>query len=121
MKKAALYLQVVFYLAAGLNHFRKPGSYYGLIPPYLPWYSLINTAAGMAEMVFAAGLVLTVTRKWAAYGIIVMLLAFIPAHIYFIQIGSCIPGGICVPQWVGWLRLLAIHPLLLAWAWWCRK
>lgn len=121
MKRTALNLQAVFYILAGINHFRKPGAYYGLIPAYLPCTKLINTITGIAEITLALLLVYTATRKWAAYGIIAMLVAFIPAHIYFIQIGSCIPGGLCVPQWVSWLRLLVIHPLLLIGAWWCRK
>ena len=41
--------------------------------------------------------------------------------IYFININSCIPKGLCVPQWVGWVRLIVIHPILIAWAWWVRK
>ena len=121
MKKVALYLQSFFYIAAGLNHFRKPTAYFGLIPPYLPWPAFINTMAGVTEIIFGLLLIFTATRKWAAYGIILMLVAFIPAHIYFIQIGGCVPGGLCFPLWVGWLRLLIIHPLLLMWAWWCRK
>jgi len=121
MKRPALYLQTFFYVLAGFNHFRNPGTYYGLIPPYLPWYNTINTIAGVAEITFGLLLVFTATRKWGAYGIMIMLVAFIPAHIYFIQMGSCIPNGICFPEWVGWIRLLLIHPLLLIWAWWCRK
>jgi uncharacterized membrane protein len=62
----------------------------------------------------------SLTRKWAAYGIIAMLIAFIPSHIYFIQINSC-AGQLCVPTWLGWARLLLIHPLLLFWAWSNRK
>ena len=42
MKKIAIYLQAIFYIAAGINHFRKPQSYDGLIPPYLPWHLFIN-------------------------------------------------------------------------------
>jgi hypothetical protein len=50
-----------------------------------------------------------------------MLVAFIPAHTYFIQMNSCIPGLFCFSPWVGWVRLAIFHPLLIAWAWWCRK
>jgi len=121
MKKILYYLQVVFYLFAGVNHFRNPGFYLGMIPPYLPAHETINLVAGVAEVVAGGLLFFSGTRKWGAYAIIVLLIAFIPAHVYFIQIGSCITDGICVPQWVGWLRLLLIHPLLIAWAWWCRK
>lgn len=121
MKRILLYLQAAFYVFAGTNHFRNPSIYDGLIPPYLPWHSLVNTVAGIAEMIFGMGLFFPAVRKWAAAGIIAMLLAFVPAHIYFIQMGSCIPGALCVPQWLGWARLVVIHPILILWAWWCRK
>jgi uncharacterized membrane protein len=120
MKRMALWLQIVFYLAAGINHFRHPTAYYRLIPTFLPAHVMINVLAGIAEISFSLLLIFPTTRKWAAYGIIIMLLAFIPAHVYFISMGSCIPE-LCVPQWVGWLRLVVIQPLLLGWAWWCRK
>lgn len=120
MKKSFLYLQVIFYLAAGINHFRNPEIYYRLIPPYLPAHVQLNKLAGIAEIIFGLLLIFTATRKWAVYGIILLLLALIPAHIYFIKMGSCIPE-LCVPQWAGWLRLLILQPLLIAWAWWCRK
>lgn len=120
MKKTGLYVQAVFYIAAGINHFRHPRAYYEMIPPYLPAHSALNILAGIFEIVFGIMLLFTPTRKLAVYGIIVMLLAFIPVHIYFIRMKSCLPG-LCLPEWTGWLRLLIIHPVLIAWAWWCRS
>lgn len=120
MKRIALYLQVVFYLLAGINHFWHPQSYYKLIPPYLPYPEILNILVGIAEIGFSVGLIFNPTRKWAAYGIMLMLFALIPAHIYFIKMGSCVPE-LCLPQWAGWLRLVIIHPLLIFWAWSCRK
>jgi uncharacterized membrane protein len=121
MKKAAFWLLVAFYLFAGANHFINPSFYSGLIPPYLPWHDLINIISGIAEILLAVLLLLPRTRLFAAKGIIVLLISFIPSHVYFIQINSCIPDGLCVPQWLGWVRLVLIHPLLMAWVWWCRK
>ncbi len=105
------------YLFAGLNHFINPDNYYALIPSYLPFPELLNILAGIAEVIFAVGLFFPKYRKISAWGIILMLIAFIPAHIYFIQIDSCIPDGICVPEWGGWVRLIVIHPILIGWAW----
>ena len=121
MKKISLYIQSIFYVVAGTNHFRNPGFYDGLIPAYLPWHTAINILSGIAEILLGILLFVTPTRNAAAYGIMIMLIAFIPAHIYFIQIGSCIPNGLCVPQWLGWVRLIVLHPLLIAWAAWYRK
>ncbi len=106
-----------FYLFGGINHFRTPEFYLPLIPDYLPTPDLLNLLAGIAEIVLAIGLLIPNTRKWAAWGVIAMLLAFIPSHVYFIQIGSCIPDVLCAAEWMGWMRLFLIHPLLIAWAW----
>lgn len=105
------------YLLAGVNHFVSPESYLPIIPDYLPSHELINILAGIAEIILGIGLLIPKSRMVSAWGVIAMLIAFIPSHIYFIQIGSCVDGGICTPEWAGWLRLVVIHPLLLAWAW----
>jgi uncharacterized membrane protein len=106
-----------FYLIAGINHFINPENYYPLIPAYLPFPEFLNILSGIAEVTFAIGLLFPKYQKISAWGIILMLIAFIPAHIYFIQIDSCIPDGICVPKWGGWVRLIIIHPILIGWAW----
>lgn len=113
-------LQSVFYVLAGVNHFRSPVVYQGIIPPYLPDHSLLNILAGISEITLGILLMIRVTRLWAAYGIMLMLLAFLPVHIYHIQMNGCLPS-LCFPVWVAWVRLLVVHPLLLYWAWSCRK
>lgn len=118
MKKILLYLMAVFYILAGINHFRDPQFYLDLIPPYFPFKEFINIASGVIEIILGALLIPTQTRKYAGYAIILMLVAFIPSHIYFIQIGSCVDGGLCVAEIIGWVRLIIIHPLLIAWAYW---
>ena len=121
IKKLSLRLQSVFYFVAGLNHFLDPNFYLSLIPKYLGDPIFINHVAGVVEIAFAIGLRFSKTRRLAIYGIILMLIAFIPSHMYFIQIGGCVEGSLCVPVWVGWFRLLIIHPLLIYWAWYHRR
>lgn len=119
-KRLSLYVMSAFYLLAGINHFRKPEAYYKLIPTYLGDAAILNTAAGIAEILLALLLLFNFSRRLACYGIILMLLAFIPSHIYMLQTGFCpeIAGGIrCVPDWALWLRLLLVQPLLIYWAW----
>ncbi|MEO7310072.1 MAG: MauE/DoxX family redox-associated membrane protein [Chitinophagaceae bacterium] len=122
LKRISLIIMTLFYFAAGINHFRNPAAYYPLIPPYFSWPEIINGLAGFAEILFACGLIFKATRKWAAWGIISMMIAFIPSHIYMIQQGGCFPKpAFCFPLWVMWLRLLLIQPLLLWWAYSNRK
>jgi uncharacterized membrane protein len=110
-------LMTFFYLIAGFNHFLNPDFYLPLIPPFFEDKEQINMLSGVAEVLLAAGILFYPSRKYASYGIIIMLLAFVPSHVYFIQIGSCIEGGLCVSEWIGWMRLIVIHPPLLLWAW----
>jgi uncharacterized membrane protein len=109
-------LMIGFYLIAGFNHFINPGFYWPLIPSFFEYPEKINILSGIAEILFAIGLFFYPSRKMASHLIIVMLLAFIPSHVYFIQMGSCIEKGLCVPEWIGWIRLAIIHPALILWA-----
>lgn len=121
IKKTSRWIQSGFYLFAGANHFISPEFYDGLIPPYIPNHHFVNLLSGAIEIGLAIGLVIPKTRKISAILIIAMLVAFIPSHVYFIQIGGCIADGLCAPLWVGWMRLIVIHPLLIWWAWSARK
>ena len=115
--KLSIYILGVFFVFAGVNHFVNPDFYYPLIPDYLPYPVLINVVSGILEILLGLGLFFEKSRKKSALGLFVLLVLFIPSHVYFIQLGNCIPEGLCVPEWVGWTRLLLIHPLLLLWSW----
>jgi uncharacterized membrane protein len=112
---------VIFYLLAGVNHFINPQFYYPLIPAWIGHVEAMNIISGIAEIVLALLVTAKHYRKIAAFGIILLLIAFIPAHIYFIQKGGCFSSSLCVPAWVAWVRLIIVHPLLILWAWGCRK
>lgn len=116
IRRLSVLLMGVFYLVAGVNHFINPDFYTPLVPAYLPKPELLHLLAGIAELLLGIGVILTNTRKKAATGVMVLLLLLTPAHIHFLQIGSCIPEGLCVPVWVAVLRLFLIHPLLVYWA-----
>ena len=119
LSRLSLYLQAVFYTAAGTNHFINPEFYLPLIPDYLSEKEIINWVSGGVEILLGVGLI-TKYRARAALGIVVMLGVFIPSHIYFIQLGSCVEGSLCVDSWVSWTRLVVVHPLLMFWAWGAR-
>ena len=110
-----------FYLFAGSYHFINPEFYSDLIPDYLPFHSAINYLSGFLEIVFGIGVAFPKTRMFAAKGIIVLLILFIPSHVDFILKGSCVESAFCVSPWIAWTRLLIIHPILIYWAWSIRK
>ena len=121
LKKVSLLLLIILYIGAGINHFWHPAGYLTIIPPYLPAHNFINIAAGISELLFGILLIFPLTRKFAVYGIILMLIAFIPAHIYMIQLGGCAGVQICIPLWAAWVRLIPLQFILMLWAFWHRK
>lgn len=115
MKKLSLYGLAAFFVFAGIYHFINPSFYLPLIPDYIPFKNVVNIVSGLVEVALGLCLLLPAFRKWAAMALILLMIAFIPAHVHFIQLGSCIDGGLCAPSWIGWARLLVIHPLLIFW------
>lgn len=104
-----------FFSFAGLYHFINPDFYLGLIPDYLPQPLALNYGVGILELVLGILVLIPSYRKIGGYGIVLLLLLLIPSHIFFIQTGSCVPNGLCVPKWISWGRLILIHPLLVYW------
>lgn len=119
----SLVAQALFYIAAGTNHFVNPQFYIPLIPPYFSDPFLMNWLSGVAEILLGLGLFYKPTRKLAAYGLIVLLFALIPAHVYMIQIGGTtgVDASLNVPEWIAWIRLFPFQFLLMWWAWSARK
>lgn len=118
LKKISLVILILFYLVAGANHFYNPLSYYKLIPNYIPYKTVINLLAGFFELLFAVMLIFPKTRMAAAWGIILMLIAFLPVHISMIGDAPLQLGSIAVTPLLAWIRLVIMQPLLILWAWW---
>jgi uncharacterized membrane protein len=118
LKKISLVVLILFYLVAGINHFRNPSSYIKIIPGYLPFPQILNLLAGFFEISLALLLVFTKTRTLAAWGIILMLLAFLPVHISMIGNAPLTLGSLKVTPLIAWIRLVVLQPLLILWAWW---
>lgn len=121
LPRIAVYLLGAFYILGGVNHYINPDFYLPLIPDYIPYHSLLNYASGVGEVLAGIAVLIPATRKFGCNAILFLLIAFLPAHIYFIQKGGCLSDALCVPAWVAWVRLLVIHPVLIYWAYRCRN
>ena len=122
VKQILFFFLIVFYLFAGYNHFATPSFYLPIIPPYLAaWAKEINIVSGIAEIILALLLIPKTTRPLAVKGIIIMLIAFIPSHVYFIQKGSFTLGSITITPVLSYVRLLIGQPILILWVWWSSK
>ncbi|MEO6977797.1 MAG: MauE/DoxX family redox-associated membrane protein [Mucilaginibacter sp.] len=118
LKKVSLVILVIGYLAAGANHFRAPESYIHIIPPYIPLPKLVNLLAGVFEILFGLLLIFEHTRKLAAWGIILMLIAFLPVHIDMVIRAPFQLSSLYITPLIAWVRLVVLQPLLIWWAWW---
>jgi uncharacterized membrane protein len=119
LKKISLIVLIIGYTAAGINHFRISAFYISIIPSYLPYPEILNIVAGIFEILFALMLIYKPTRKIAAWGIIALLIAFLPVHIAMLSGHSMLNGKPVLPVWA-WVRLF-FQPVLIAWAWWHTK
>jgi len=122
LKKVTLVILIISYLIAGFYHFYNSPSYWHIIPSYIPYPHVVNILAGGVELLFAIMLIFIKTRKLAAWGIILMLTAFIPIHIDMVIRAPFLLGdSILVTPFIAWIRLVVLQPLLILWAWWYTK
>lgn len=70
-----------FFCYAGYMHFKKPKFYNRFIPNFLPKLT-INYVFGFIEIILGLGLFLNQTTKNAAFGIFILMLLFLPIHIW---------------------------------------
>lgn len=81
LKTFSLVLMAIAYVAAGVNHFVNPHFYKAIMPPWLPVHDLLISISGLVEIVLGTLLIPTATRLYAAWGIILLLIAVFPANI----------------------------------------
>jgi uncharacterized membrane protein len=100
------------FMLAGLNHFRVPGFYLRMMPPYLPWHAALVYASGVAEVMLGALLLVPKTSIVAAWGLVVLLIAVFPANVHmalYPELFSEFPPALL------WARL-PLQIFLIAWA-----
>ena len=112
MKKLSLIILILFYAAAGINHFLQPDFYLKIMPPWLPWHNELVFISGVAEVLCALLLLFPSTRRAGAWCTILLLIAVFPANVqmlidYYHQSNPML--------WVAIVRL-PIQLLLIWWA-----
>ena len=72
-----------FYINVGIKHFIEPEWFLIIIPPYLDFIGIeLVYLSGLFEVILGIILLIPKYRKFAAYGIILLLIAVYPANIY---------------------------------------
>lgn len=105
----------ILMILGGANHFLKPEMYAPFIPNFLP-AEATNYLFGILEIVCGLGVFIPTFRGWATLGILVMMLLFLPLHIWDIFREKAAIGS----HQVALIRL-PIQFVLIAWAWFINK
>ena len=116
LRRALLWVMGVFYIVAGANHFLNPGFYMPMMPPYLPLHRELVLLSGVAELVLGIAVLVPATRRAAAWGIILLLVAVFPANIHIALNDVPLGGAAHGAGALNWVRL-PLQAVLIAWAW----
>ena len=121
VKRALLYLLATFFVAAGVAHFAATAFFTHIVPPYLPSPEALVYVSGACEVLLGVAVLVPATRRLAAWGLVLLLIAVFPANVHMAvnRVGFVDP-----PAWLPqptplglWLRL-PVQGVLVAWAWW---
>ena len=79
--KLLIYVYVVFFIVAGVNHFLNPQFYDAIVPDFIPFPRLVHQITGVIEIILPLFL-LTRFRKEAALLMIIFLVILYGSNLY---------------------------------------
>lgn len=104
---------------AGASHFTMTATYAAIVPDYLPMHTEIVYVSGVLEILGGLGLLVPATRRLAAWGLVALLIAVLPANINQ-AMHNLQPPGLEMSPTMLWVRL-PLQLVLIAWAWWMTR
>ena len=114
-REAARTALALVFVAAGSLHFVVPAYYRAIVPSYLPAPATLVAVSGVAEIVGGAGLLVPRLRQGAGVGLIILLIALLPANVAMLQLHRA-SGGLWWQELLLWLRL-PFQGILAWWVW----
>ena len=105
-------LAVMFVFTAAAHFVSTRQDLIRMVPPQFPNPGVLVTLTGIAELAGGLGLLVPTVARWAAYGLILLLVAMFPANVYASRIGHRIGGrphtrmAFRLPLQVLWIGLL---------------
>ncbi len=116
IRTSARWIIAVLFLFTGFSHFLKPDLFLKIVPPMLSFPLALVYISGFLELTGAMGLLIPRFRKIAAYGLVALLVAVLPANIYMAM--AHIPFGNFMDQPLyHWIRI-PFQGVLIAWVLW---
>ena len=106
------YLMACIYILAGIMHFAYPSTYRRVIPSWIPCHRAVVYLSGGMEIIFGAALFYPGLSRPALYGIILLLVLFLPVHTHMLRDKKAAMG---IPPLILVLRI-PLQGLLIYWA-----
>ena len=85
IKLLTIYFMSIAYTYVGVRHFIDPNFFLAIMPNYLSMHLFFVYLTGLMEVVFGLLLAFRKTRKFASYGLIILLLIVFPANIHLVE------------------------------------
>lgn len=115
IERTSRWIFATIFVVSGILHFVIPETFARIVPPMFPQPRLLVLISGGAEILGGVGLLIPRTRRPAAFGLAVLLVAVFPANIYM-ALAHVPSAGLMGNRWLQWLRLPVQLPLIW-WAW----
>ncbi len=114
LKKISLSVMIFTYLFAGTAHFTNFKYFVSIVPGFLPKPEALVCLTGALQIFLALFLALSLTRRWACYGILFLWSAALPVNLFVLY-----AGGAGIPLSHGQLvGMIPFHLALMGWAYW---
>lgn len=117
IKRVLRAVLALFMVSAGCMHFLSPLGFIRIVPKFLPAPRALVLISGVFEILGGVGLLIPLTQRWAAWGLVALYAAVLPANVNM-AVNRISFGGRNAQPWLLWARL-PLQGLLIAWAYWC--
>ena len=118
-KDIARLILALMFATAGIFHFTYTQKFVQIIPPFIPLPERVIYISGFFEILGAIGLLIPRYQRQAAFGLVLLLVAVLPANIYM-AVKNIQFGGIMNNQILQWVRI-PFQGVLIWWVLWCTE
>ena len=107
------------FATVGIFHFICTEKFVQIVPPFIPQPKAMVYISGFFEILGAIGILNFQYKRQAAFGLVILLIAVLPANIYM-AVANVQLGGIMNNPILQWIRI-PFQGILIWWVLWCTK
>lgn len=122
MKKFFRFLLAGFFCFMGVLHFVAADLLVSFMPPYLSSPRALVWISGICEFLGGIGVLVPQLRRWAGYGLILLLIVVFPVNLHMALHPETVQQSVAWPflPFLLWARL-PFQIVFVAWVWRCTQ